>query len=352
MQLNKKRAGIVKAVIDKWQEDEVIDKETAEKLHSSIQVTPFDWKKAAAWCFRFAIVCFVIALVSLFASRWFMDILKILADLFSYGVGRFIISAAVTGLFYFGGFFLRKRAPERVFRNEALLFMAVLANAWAVGELGSLLSRGSGHFSLLLLLSCLMYGVIGYVGRSNLVWIFALISFGAWMGAETGYISGWGAYYFGMNYPLRFTLLGALMAVASLSLRQEGTFRYFFSSTLSVSLFYLFMALWLLSIFGNYGDSSWRHVKQIELFHWSLLFALASFAAIWLGLKLDIKMLRGYGVTFLGINLYTRFFEYFWDAFDKSIFFALLGLSLWLLAKKSEKIWLLTEEKFGRVMDD
>ena len=33
----------------------------------------------------------------------------------------------------------------------------------------------------------------------------------AWMGAETGYISGYGMYFLGMNYPLRFVLFGAML---------------------------------------------------------------------------------------------------------------------------------------------
>ena len=49
-------------------------------------------------------------------------------------------------------------------------------------------------------------------------------------------------------------------------------------------MLYLFIALWIMSIFGNYGDlHQWERMKQIELFHWSLLFGLAAcgwFAAV------------------------------------------------------------------------
>ena len=42
-------------------------------------------------------------------------------------------------------------------------------------------------------------------------------------------------------------------------------------------------------------------------------------------------MSRGFGLTFLFINLYTRFFEHFWDHMHKAIFFALLAVSFWCL---------------------
>lgn len=352
MYLNKLKAKIVKEAIENWEKENMIDAPTAEKLRGSITVASFDWKRLAAWAFYFSIACFIIAVTSLFASDWFIDLVDSIMELFEVKGVRFIFSGILCILFYVKSFQLRRKAPERIYRNQAVLFLSVLLNAWAVGEAGIFFSSGSGRFPMLLLIACIMYGVIGYIGRSNLVWIFALLSFGGWLGAETGYMSGWGAYYLGLNYPLRFAFFGMVMTALSLSLRNSDKFKLFFSSTLSISLLYLFLALWLLSIFGNYDYGSWRRGGQIELFHWSVIFALAVCLVFYLGMKLDIRMLRGYGMTFLGINLYTRFFEYFWNELDKALFFALIGLSLWLLAKKAETIWLKAEEKFGKLLDE
>ena len=79
-------------------------------------------------------------------------------------------------------------------------------------------------------------------------------------------------------------------------------------------------------------------VKQIELFHWSLLFGVAAVVSIYNGIKEDDGMTRGFGITFLFINLYTRFFEYFWDNTHKAIFFAILAVSFWYLGSRAEKI--------------
>lgn len=176
---------------------------------------------------------------------------------------------------------------------------------------------------------------------SKLVWIFALLSMGSWFGAETGDASGWGAYYLGMNYPMRFVLFGLILIVASAYIFRHWAKRVdFIAPTRAIGLLYLFIALWILSIFGNYSDYAlWQSAKQIELFHWSLLFGAASIISIYHGIKYDDGMTRGFGITFIFINLYTRFFEYFWEDIHQALFFALLAISFWFLGTKAEKIW-------------
>jgi hypothetical protein len=192
----------------------------------------------------------------------------------------------------------------------------------------------------MLLLSFLVYAVLGIALEANLIWVFALASLGSWMGTETGYLSGWGAYYLGMNYPLRFVLFGGLLTACALSLESHPIGQRFFRSTLVMGLLYLFIALWIMSIFGNYGDlPAWGRVKQIELFHWSLLFGAAAGWAIYYGLRHDNDITKGFGLTFLGINLYTRFFELFWNNLHKAVFFAVLAVSFWYIGSKAETIW-------------
>lgn len=107
-----------------------------------------------------------------------------------------------------------------------------------------------------------------------------------------------------------------------------------------MGLLYLFIALWILSIFGNYGDmDSWNDVKQIELFHWGLIFGLVAIGAIYYGLKNDDYTSRSFGITFLFINLYTKYFEYFWNGTHKAIFFVILAVSFWFIGQRAEKIW-------------
>ena len=49
-----------------------------------------------------------------------------------------------------------------------------------------------------------------------------------WFGGETGYVSGWGMYWLGMSYPMRFVAAGAVsLVVAWLHARYGGPFQHF-----------------------------------------------------------------------------------------------------------------------------
>ena len=61
--------------------------------------------------------------------------------------------------------------------------------------------------------------------------------------------------------------------------------------------------------------------------------------SIYWGLKTEDTVARGFGITFLLLNLYTRFFEYFWDNTHKALFFAILGISFWALGSYAERLW-------------
>lgn len=344
IQLNAKQAINLKTALHHWQQHGLIDQTTAHALEDNIEVLPFDWKRLAKYSFWLAIICTIIAISSVLMDKVLLDFLQTLfnAPHAVKCVGLGIISIAL----FWAGIKRRLTFPEKIYSNEAVLFLAVLTTAGTVYQLGRTFDTGTGHFSVLLLLSFFIYAVLAFIFKSNLIWLFSLLSFGGWLGAETGYASGWGSYYLGMNYPLRYVLLGIILTAFALYFGKKHWLQFFYRVTLVIGLLFLFIALWLLSIFGNHGDfSSWQDIKQIELFHWSFLFGIFAGAGIYHGLRFDNAITKGFGVTFIFINLYTRYFEYFWDATHKAFFFALLAASFWFLGSKAETIWYLGKTK-------
>lgn len=338
MKLPRKQAAIVRDTIERWKEGGVIPEAQAAMLAATIEVQYFDWGKLAKYSFWIALFSIVSSVSAALSDRMLRDLLEVIFQAPA-SVKCAILTLVAAGLFRWG-LARRAQAPDNVYRNEAIFFLGVLATAGAIFQLGIALDTGNGHFSLLLLLSFLVYAVLGTVLESNLIWVFALASLGGWMGTETGYMSGWGAYYLGMNYPLRFVLFGALLTGCAITFEHHPITARFYRSTLVMGLLYLFIALWIMSIFGNYGDMrQWEQVKQIELFHWSIVFAAVAGWAIYYGLRHDNDITKGFGITFLGINLYTRFFELFWNSLHKAIFFALLAVSFWYIGTKAEAIW-------------
>lgn len=340
MKLNKKKSRFLKEVINRWEDDGTIDTEIADRLRKSYSLRPFDWKKLARYSFWIAIICAIISVGAVLADE---ALLQMLEQFFSSSyINLCLVFAAMAVSSYALALYLRKKAPHRIFSNETIIFAGVLFTAASIAYFGKAIDNGSGHFSILLLLAAVVYGVLGLWFPSTLVWIFALLSLGSWFGTETGYESGWGAYYLGMNYPMRFALFGAALAAIAFIMKNIKAVKKLFQPTYVIGLLYLFIALWLLSIFGNYGDiDKWYDVKQHELFAWSLLFGGVALLFIFYGLKAEDYTARSFGITFLFINLYTRYFEYFWNGMHKAIFFLILAVSFWLIGQQAEKVWTL-----------
>ena len=345
MQVSKKQGRFLDSTIEQWQKCDLISEEQSLKLKQSYDAPPFDWQRLAKYAFWLAIVCIVISVSSALADKWLIQLLEKLFN--APNSVKCITLSLLAALLYGFGIHRKRHRPEKVYSNEAILFLGVSATATAILFLGKVIDTGSGHFSLLMLLAAIIYGLLGLWFPSKLVWVASLISLGSWFGAETGYASGWGAYYLGMNYPLRFVLFGLVLIVfGKLVFSSWPARQAFLRPTRAMGLLYLFIALWILSIFGNYGDyDSWEAIKQIGLLHWSLLFGIAALTAIYHGIQYEDQMTKGFGLTFIFINLYTRFFEFFWDGTHKALFFAILGLSFWLLGSKAEKIWQLNLKK-------
>ncbi|WP_129718108.1 DUF2157 domain-containing protein [Pedobacter sp. SYP-B3415] len=337
MKVDKEKSELLDDAIAEWESRGLITEETGQKLRRTYEVKSFDWLRLAQYSFWVALACGVISLGALLIDP---SILKQLERIYETSdIVIALVSFALAGWLYVAGFRRKKKRASLRFSNEAILFMAVLFTANGIAYFGKSIDRGTGHFSLLILASVFVYGLIGYFFRSRMIWAFALISLGAWFGTETGYLSR-NDYYLGMNYPLRFVCFGAALTGLSLLLKKHKTLSYFYQVSYLSGMMYLFISLWFLSVFGNFSNlDDWYKVRQLSLFYWGIISAAACVLSTWIGLKYRDDIAREFGITFLFINLYTRYFEYFWDSWHKALFFSVLAASFWLIGRKAEKIW-------------
>jgi uncharacterized membrane protein len=325
-------------MLDYWQSEKLLDHSDIQKLKDSYQSKTFDWRRLAQYSFWIAMACGVIALSALLVDKSLLNYLKNLYNTPNIVIS--LISAFAAATCYVWGVRKKKLKPQNVFSNEAIIFSGVMLTANAVAYLGKAIDNGSNHFSILILLSVLVYLALAYFFKSRLIWTFALLALGAWFGTETGYLSKWNWYFLGLNYPLRFVFFGLILTLSSLLLNHSNKLSYFFDVSYFAGLLYLFTSLLLLSIFGNYGSlEEWYTINQLSLFYWAIISAVCCVLAIIIGLKKNNAMLREFGIIFLFINLYTRYFEYFWDSWHKAVFFTVLGISFVLIGRKAEKIW-------------
>jgi hypothetical protein len=338
LDLDKQESEFLNEAINHWEKEGFVDKAVADTLRNSYQVKGFDWMRLAKYSFWIALICGAISFGWFIIDDAVINYIKRLYNTPNVVIGILSVVAA-TGLFLWGRR-LKKISPEKVFSNEAVNFIAILFTACSIAYLGKTFDNGSGHFSILFLISVFVYGILAWNMDSRLIWLFALISLGSWFGSETGYQTHWGYYFLGMNYPLRFVLFGAVLVAASFILKRQKWFYLFGDLTYIVGMLYLFVSLWIISIFGNYANmDTWWPVKQITIFYWGIIVAVIILGFLFYGLKNNDTVAREFGITFLIILIYTKYFEYFWTNTNKPLFFAILAVSFWLIGRKAEKIW-------------
>jgi hypothetical protein len=338
LNLDKQESDFLNRVIGDWQKDGLLDTEQADKLRNSYEIKGFDWMRLAKYSFWVALACGAVSFTFLIVNDAVVNFLKKLY--YTPDIVISILSAAMAVALFIWGRWREKRFPEKVFSNEAVIFTGVLFTACCIAYLGKTFDNGSGHYSILFLISVFVYGVLAWRLDSKLIWLFSLVSLGSWFGTETGYQTHWSYYFLGMNYPLRFAVFGLILVSMCHLLRNKKWFADFWELTYVIGLFYLFISLWLISIFGNFGTiDSWWKVKQISLFYWGIISGVVAAAFMLYGLRTKDVIAREFGITFLLIFIYTKYFEYFWDSTNHTLFFAILAVSFWLIGRKAEKIW-------------
>lgn len=341
--VDKDEAKLLNEVIDSWTQDELLLPDHAERLRNTYSVKQFDWHRLAQYSFWIALASGIVAVLSLIFDH---TIMKLLANLYDTpNILVSLLAGLCAAFFYYFGQSQKKKFPQRTLSNEASITVGVLFTAICLTFLGKAIDNGSGHYSVLVFISVFIYGALAVTFSSRLLWMFALISLGIWFGAETHYQSHGSYHFWGMNYALRFVVFGGLLTASASLQKRIPRLSVFSRLTFILGLFYLFISLWLLSIFGNYGTmAEWDKERQLNLFMWALFSTITALCFMLYGLKKKDAVCREFGIAFLLINLYSRYFEYFWDITDKALFFGLLAFSFWFIGRKAESIWNLRDK--------
>jgi len=339
LDLNKHDKKVVDEALAHWRAEGLLQEDQVQLLEANIDERSFDWKVLAKYAFWVALVSMVLAVISLFAD-----------DVLTRFIERFYETPNVVFVAFFGllaivfyGWGLRRKQlqPDKMLSSEMLMLAGACSTAACIGFSGTLLGRATAYYTALFFISVLLYGFLAFKLQSKLLWVFMLGAFGVWFATETAIRSDWGWKFWGMNYPLRFTIFGVLLTLVAVFIQPKiHSLREFQNTSVVVGLFYSMLALWILSIFGNYSDfDAWTLVRQYEIFYWGLLAIIISLGLAIYGLKTKDPVIRDIGFVFFLINLYTRFVEYLWDNVNRTVFFLLLAVSFWVVGIWSERIW-------------
>ena len=288
----------------------------------------------------------------------------------------------LTAFFYVAGFELTREGRGGFPKlGVALVFLGCVMFGTDIVLLALIYDLTAEH-AWSLLIQCVAWLSIAYVVRSRLVLFLGLIGLVAWFGAEVGYC--WGGYWLYLGRPFHFIGVGAcLLAVSGLHAWRGR--REFAAAWALVGLLTVYLSALILSIYDvqrhfrldttSAGPVVWLlfvapyvlavialaviHVRwrrmaltdppalvvlfllvlmtlasMIASTHLSrelwfiLLLTLLTSAGIYLGVAWESPVFLNTSLVFFAVNLYTRFYEYFWDAMPKSLFFVLGGAAL------------------------
>ena len=296
----------IRRELDALLREEVLSAALYSQLVERYPTEGWDWRSLGRWFLIFGAVSMIAGLALLSHT------------LFDFTLNKLAILLGIAMLAGFsGGQWLRRRRPTLIWSGLSLELLGGLLLIGLTFTVGAIYSTGSGNWPALLLIDLLLLIGLSYALRNGLLLVLSAVVFFCWFGGFTGYASGWGAYWFGMNYPLRFLLAAiAMIAIAIIHQQSEAgvlaRYRGFCKVWLSAGLFFAEMALWLLALFGNFnleGDH-WHQTSAAELVVFNVLWAGLNIGLIGLGARWAMRMLTGYGATFLIIQIYTLFFAH------------------------------------------
>lgn len=332
----------IQSLIEDWEKQNIITNGKADELKKSLSVREFDWKNVAKYAFITAVICGVIAVASTFADKKLINIFELLVEkLFNASnIILSIICAITAAIFFYFGQKRKQLHPDKFFTNEGLILMGCAFTAFTAANLANISGKGDAYYITTFLLATIFYFTLSIILKNKIIWLLAIIAFTCWLCVQSAHATNWQPYFLGLNYALRFFVFSVLFLITAFFIQRIKTLQPFYSLTSYYALCLFFVSLWIVSVFGNYGTwEEWNKISQIHLFGWALLSTGISAITTYIGWKKNFPTLRSFGITFLLINIYTRYFEYFWNGSYKSAFFFIMALSFWLIGRYAEKIW-------------
>ncbi len=337
MEVSRKQSKQINAAIETWQKDSLLSDEKADELRNTLVEKKIDWKLIARYSFWTALASAFISVASLLADEFIIELAERLMQTSDYIFSIFFFVASTVSYFWAWRIKIRRREKQL-----SIEFISLTASLLLGGALVYLLKSFDemGDFPAWVLLLCaVLWGTMANFFSSGSTWMLSLIALYAWFGLSTFTITDESYSFLGMNYALRFVVFSIILFYSGYLIRFWVKFK-FYTLTRYFTLSAFFVAFWLLTIFGNYiSFDVWQEVRQENLYYWGIVFGMVTIGFIIYGIKREDDFIRAYGISFLLLNIYTRYFEFFWEYSHKAIFFAILAISFWLIGRKAERLW-------------
>lgn len=336
MKLDKKEAELIDRAIQHWQQEGIVDELTGNKMRKSYDLDDDNSNVISTYALVASVSCGLLAFGALVMDEKWIELIRRKFGFSEIVVGMcfFLLSAVFV---YFSSRRKRNR-PDAPSSNEAFNITIVLSLAVAVAYIGRSIGYQDGNYAPIILLASMLYGAAGFFLRSRLLWAAMLVGLAGWWGAQTYYWSKGADYFFNMNYALRMTVFGVAVLGLQFITEQLKRLAVFAKITQVLGWVFFLVAAWSLSVMGNSSSFDvWWQVRQGKLWYWALAFTLLLIVLVLYAFRKKDPFLRDITLVFFLVNIYTRYFEYFWDKTNRGLFFAILAFSFWWIGKAAER---------------
>jgi uncharacterized membrane protein len=319
---------LLKRAIDEWLADGVITPEQAERMNAGTGDRSSQRQQLAQYFFIIAVSSALLAFGALFLDEKILELLRrsFLLSNYTISLGSAVLAAI--------GYWYAHRKYHAVSETAYEVYLSAGALCTLVALTYLCKEIGSGpSYTFFTALCALVFCALSAVFRSRVLWICCMLALMGWFGAFST-VHSRDNLFLGLNYPARFTIFGALIMVFSALQEHIGRLSAMRHITYHLGVLICFTGLWGVSVFGNFSSlDEWQAVRQTHMLPYAVATGLVLAGTLYAGIRRNDAVLRDYSILFLLLHLYTRYFEYFWDALNKGLFFLFLAISFGLLAR-------------------
>ena len=312
--------------LKKWKKDNLITDEQFETLSKRYRDDYIDWQPIIKAIMITGIIMVSIGFIA-FISFYIFS-LYFIAFLFA--------------LFFLLGFIideiLKRKDIYLPKTSSAIIALSSIFLSAFIFTLSYIITHNKDNFILISLISIILFFIIAYIKRNYAVLSIAIIGLITWYGFEGFDISG---IDLTLNNYIRFIITSILMFLIGITdiNKKLGEKYYNFSIIYyTIGILYSNIILAIMSIFGNNAEPIIFEHGSSELLIYSLLFLIMNIIIFLIGFKLKISSIVRYSIFFIILNMYIRYFEYFYLRMNTWIFFIILGLSTILIGVIIERI--------------
>jgi hypothetical protein len=238
----------------------------------------------------------------------------------SKGFGAFVLTV-VGGAGLVWGLRLARDAQDRyALSSKVVTALGATALGLGAGVTGSTLELSdSAMLGFTGAIVVPLLTALAYQAKNPFLLIVAVLGFFHWVGT---WDQMWGHSTYEIDVEDPKLISAAALVVFGIGYWHERAMQLqtlrFYRVYQALSLFYGNLSLLILSIDGS-AD---------KCLPWVLALTAVGIVQVALGARLHNSLVLGFGVTTLAIDLFTRYYEHFWDALDKGLFFLIGGLLL------------------------